>query len=286
LTHISILLVLAGSMVRGIWGEKGFIELREGETKSEFQIGNRAKPLPFALGLADFSVERYGDAAAADKRMIHHLKLRWAERELSAQLPVQLNVRQTLVPPGEPSTENNTFHITVLQYVPDFVMAAHSHDVTSRSSEPNNPAILVEVKGPSYQNNCWLFAKFPGFATFAVGHDPKVKSPLEMVYEVAVASPAAARPIKSFKSALRVHEKNSPIRVEHVEVNRPLRVAGYKLFQTGYNPDDLSWTSLQVVRDPGVPLVYAGFCFLVAGLFTVFYLNPWLEARTNTASRT
>jgi hypothetical protein len=37
----------------------------------------------------------------------------------------------------------------VLKYVPDFAMAANSHEVTSRSSEPNNPAILVDVKGPS-----------------------------------------------------------------------------------------------------------------------------------------
>jgi cytochrome c biogenesis protein ResB len=64
-----------------------------------------------------------------------------------------------------------------------------------------------------------------------------------------------------------------------VEINHPLRVAGYSLFQTGYDPNDLSWTSLQVVCDPGVPLVYAGLCFLIAGLFSVFYLNPWLEWR-------
>ena len=42
---------------------------------------------------------------------------------------------------------------------------------------------------------------------------------------------------------------------------------------------NLSLTSLQVVRDPGVPLVYAGFALLIAGLAIIFYLNPWLESR-------
>ena len=31
LTHLSILLILAGAVTRGLWGEKGSIALREGE---------------------------------------------------------------------------------------------------------------------------------------------------------------------------------------------------------------------------------------------------------------
>ena len=42
---------------------------------------------------------------------------------------------------------------------------------------------------------------------------------------------------------------------------------------------DLSWTSLQVVRDRGVSVVYAGFGLMIAGLFLVSYLNPWLESK-------
>ena len=59
-------------------------------------------------------------------------------------------------------------------------------------------------------------------------------------------------------------------------VNHPLKFNGYTFYQSGYNPNDPSWTSLEVVRDPGVPLVYGGFVSLICGLFIVFYLNPWL----------
>jgi cytochrome c biogenesis protein ResB len=62
-------------------------------------------------------------------------------------------------------------------------------------------------------------------------------------------------------------------------VNRPLTFKGYTFYQSGYDPNDLSWTSLEVVRDPGVRLVYLGFILLIGGLFTVFYLNPWLTLR-------
>ena len=62
-------------------------------------------------------------------------------------------------------------------------------------------------------------------------------------------------------------------------MNSPFSYKGYTFYQSGYNPQDLSWTSLQVVRDPGVPLVYAGFALIIGGLFIVFYVNPWLQAR-------
>jgi cytochrome c biogenesis protein ResB len=88
-----------------------------------------------------------------------------------------------------------------------------------------------------------------------------------------VAKPAGGA-IKSFKSTLRVDDRETT-----VEVNRPFSYKGYVLYQSGYNPNDRSYTSLQVVKDPGVPVVYAGFGLMIVGLFIVFYLNPWLNQR-------
>jgi len=39
----------------------------------------------------------------------------------------------------------------------------------------------------------------------------------------------------------------------------------------------LSWSTLEVVRDPGVVVVYSGFALLMVGLLIIFYLNPWLS---------
>jgi cytochrome c biogenesis protein ResB len=39
----------------------------------------------------------------------------------------------------------------------------------------------------------------------------------------------------------------------------------------------------QVVRDPGMPLVYAGFGLLLAGLVVTLYVNPWLNSRRTLA---
>jgi cytochrome c biogenesis protein ResB len=156
LTHLSILLILAGAVSRAVWGEKGFVELREGRTVTQFETANGAKPLPFALQLTKFEIE-------------------------------------------------------------------------------TDPA-----------------AEAPGA-------------------------------VKNFRSTLNIFGAGAASASRTLAVNSPLRINGYAFYQTGYNPDDLTWTSLEVVRDPGVPLVYGGFTLLLGGLFTVFYLNPWITAREANA---
>jgi len=56
LAHISLLLILAGGVIRGVWGEKGFVELQKGRTLAQFQVGNELKPLPFGLHLDEFKI--------------------------------------------------------------------------------------------------------------------------------------------------------------------------------------------------------------------------------------
>ena len=111
-------------------------------------------------------------------------------------------------------------------------------------------------------------------------------SPLQMVYESHGASAQKTMPtgpIKSFKSTLELIEGESVVGQRVVEVNSPFTYKGYTFYQSGYNPEDLSYTSLQVVKDPGVAAVYSGFALMIAGLFIVFYLNPWLDSRRKAA---
>ena len=113
------------------------------------------------------------------------------------------------------------------------------------------------------------------------------ESPLRLIYQARVAPAmrvAPAGPIKSYKSTLQVKENDQVVQTRTIEVNSPFSYKGYTFYQSGYNPQDLAWTSLQVVRDPGVPVVYAGFLLMIAGLFIVFYLNPWMASSRRKAS--
>ena len=279
LTHVSILLILTGGVIRGVWGEKGYIELREGETNAQFVTEKSARPLPFAIHLDKFEIETYdqaktdsGTTAAKPGDGGNGLLVSWPEKNLKSLLPIKVGIEQAF----------GDFKITVLKYIPDFIVDMQTHEVTSRSSEPCNPAILVAVNGPTYHNHRWLFAKFPDFVMHTKDSQSTGPSPLEIVYQnrgVAEHKTMPSGPIKSFKSTLKLIEGESVVGERVVEVNHPFQYKGYTFYQSGYNPDDLSYTSLQVAKDPGVPVVYAGFSLMIVGLFIVFYLNPWLEAR-------
>jgi len=284
LTHLSILLILGGAVARGVWQAKGRIELREGETVAQFNGDNGPRSLPFALQLTKFEIE--ADAPAVTPSDIHNetpptIVVQWPDRALQAVIPADEGTTKDLTPEGETASPANTFRIQILKYVPDFAVDTTTHEVTSRSSEPNNPAVLVAVNGPNYQNHRWIFAKFPDFTMHEDG-SPVSASPLRFVYQndAGQSTPrAATSSIKNFRSTVHLIDHGTVIGARTVAVNSPLKLKGYTFYQTGYNPDDLSWTSLEVVHDPGVPFVYAGFILLIGGLFIVFYLNPWLKAR-------
>jgi cytochrome c biogenesis protein ResB len=166
LTHISLLLVLTGGVIRGVWAQKGFIELRQGQIVADFNGEQGSAKLPFAISLSKFQIER--DDAVVNR---------------TAAAPAGMN----------------------------------------------------------------------------------------------------AAPVKNFRSTVQLLEGGSVVSTATIAVNKPLKHRGYTFYQTGYDPDDMTWTSLEVVRDPGVPVVFTGFAFLIGGLFLVFYLNPWIEARKKIA---
>jgi len=291
LSHVSLLLILSGAVIRGVWGQKGYLELREGRTVTEFQVEDGMRPLPFGLHLAKFEVESYNPPNADAVAHAGHghgtnlesiLVIQWPARTMSARIPVRVGHEQKLVPPGEPATPQNLFRVKVLKFLPDFYINESTKEAGSRSDEPKNPAILVQETGPTYQREQWLFANSPESP-----HAMKPnESPLRLIYQARIPTEmrlAPTGPIKSFKSTLQVRENDQVVLTQTVEVNRPFAYKGYTFYQTGYNPQDLTWTSLQVVRDPGVPVVYAGFALMIVGLFIVFYLNPWLTSNRSKA---
>jgi cytochrome c biogenesis protein len=90
ITHLSILLILVGGLIGALWGFKGYVEIREGETVDGFVLNNpeqKVRPLGFQVRCDAFRVDFYPDGSPreflstltfidGDKVVIDHAPLR------------------------------------------------------------------------------------------------------------------------------------------------------------------------------------------------------------------
>lgn len=87
-----------------------------------------------------------------------------------------------------------------------------------------------------------------------------------------------------FKSTLLVTDIKGNSATGQCWMNNPMSFPGswlntfsgltYKISQASWNPQDLSQSSLQILRDPGWGLKWIGSLLICAGIFILFYLRP------------
>jgi len=279
ISHVSLLLIFAGGVVRAVWSEKGVIGFREGEAVSHISGSDQPMHLPFEIRLDKFELEHYATPSASGKGQMDLLLARWTGSREETAIPVELQAGDTLIPAGGASPESPALHVTVERILPDFIVDTGTGEARSRSEQPNNPAIQLAVSGGGHTNRMWVFARFPDMTTPVGGQDGG-PVPLQFRYIVNPARMAAAvegAPIKAYKSTVEIIEGGKSVLTNTIAVNSPLAYGGFTFYQLSYNPEDLHWTLLQVVRDPSVPIVYGGFLLMMIGLTIVFCVGPYLD---------
>lgn len=89
-----------------------------------------------------------------------------------------------------------------------------------------------------------------------------------------------------FKSTLNVMDRETgDITTGQCWMNHPMSMPDnwwntftgltYKLSQASWNPQNLSQSSIQILRDPGWSLKWIGSLLIVSGIFSLFYLRPY-----------
>ncbi|MDO8489592.1 MAG: cytochrome c biogenesis protein ResB, partial [Candidatus Omnitrophota bacterium] len=171
-----------------------------------------------------------------------------------AEIPVNMGIEQDI--------GNTGYKIKVIRYVCDFVIDTSTKIVSSRSAMADNPALEVELRDPKGAiKSAWLFARFPDI-------HQEISGDFKIIYNWAPRRP------KDFISKVTILKAGKEVLKRDIQVNAPLNFAGYNFFQSSYDSQDLSWSGLQVVKDPGVPVIYAGFVLLILGLVMIFYVGP------------
>lgn len=76
-----------------------------------------------------------------------------------------------------------------------------------------------------------------------------------------------------FASEVKVYTKEGAIMEGIIEVNRPMEVDGWKIYQLSYDETKGRWSDVSVfelVRDPWLPFVYAGIIMMMLGAVCLF----------------
>ena len=79
---------------------------------------------------------------------------------------------------------------------------------------------------------------------------------------------------KRFASDVVVTSKSGKEIPGVIEVNKPMEVDGWKMYQYGYDEEagtESEMSVLQMVKDPWLPLVYAGIFMMLAGAFLMLF---------------
>ncbi|MEW6279006.1 MAG: cytochrome c biogenesis protein ResB [Candidatus Eremiobacterota bacterium] len=172
----------------------------------------------------------------------------------------------------------------------DFVSEARSEttyhpvELPKGQKEGPPPAIRMRLEGGRSQAPFWLQqgdvqeVRGPENKPFLIGYSLEtvpVGFELELLdFEIGY-DPGTRNPA-SYRSTVRVEGRE-----QVVQMNEPLQKNGFTLFQSSYQEvPDGPWISVfSVARDPGIVWKYTGSILLVGGIFTMFYLKPYLTGR-------
>jgi cytochrome c biogenesis protein len=198
IVHASLLVIFAGAIVDGARGYRGFISLRPGtrtDTIEPMAMPAAPRRLGFAIRCDAAGMDRYPDgsprqywsrlAVEEDGREVtrkqisvndpltykgvrffqanytptgspHQLVMEASWLDNGAQKHRTL----TLIPGAPAQLDEQGSVVELADFIPDFVL--DGNQITSRSDEPRNPAIHLQVTRPGGQrSNAWILAKSP-----------------------------------------------------------------------------------------------------------------------------
>jgi cytochrome c biogenesis protein len=195
--HLSLLIIFSGAIVDGTWGYRGYISLGLGMRSHQVEsLSSNGAPslLPFTLRCDGAGMEKYPDGSP--RQYWSHLVVEENGREvlrkqifvndpltykgirffqasygpsgvptklvIEASWPGEKRAPQTFtLRPGEvASLGDSGTNVELADFVPDFVL--EGDQLSTRSNEPNNPAVRLMVTQPGAQpSSVWFFPKFP-----------------------------------------------------------------------------------------------------------------------------
>jgi len=211
---------------------------------------NKAVVMPIAVVLEDFVMDEFAPKLA----IINH----------KGDLLAKKGKNLFLVKKGLKVELENNYNVEVVDYIPEAVKFNNSY--RSVNQEGATPAVYVKVTNAKtgFKASGWLAS-----GTFL--YDQQYLG-LEKHHFLVLTKPEP----KKFSSKIKVFTVDKEEYSTVLEVNKPFEVMGWKLYQLSYDEryGKYSTTStIELVKDPWLPVVYLGVFMMIVGAIYLFFIG-------------
>jgi cytochrome c biogenesis protein len=238
--HFSVVLLLIGGLIGSIFGFEGFVNIPEGESIQSIQLSNSVKkrPLGFEVRCDDFYVDFYDSGAPKEFRSSLTIL-----KQGKAVMQKDIIVNDPLRYEGINFFQSSYGTMAPNEAILNFTSKATGR-VYSKKARFNTPLVIAEDLGTFVLQNYTRQANFRGHN---IG--------------------------EAFIGLL------TPPNGSAVEVILPLRFPSFDKMRKGNVFIAVAdfvpryYTGLQVSKDPGVRVVYAGFILMIVGIYITFFMS-------------
>jgi hypothetical protein len=245
------LIIFAGSLGSG--DRKSFqINLEEGKPN---QIGCNQEDVciefPFSLKLLNFHIDDFPAKVALVKNGADKIDTKIKNNLFLLEKNVEKEIKD--------------YKIRVEEYLPLSVYNSVKGFVSSKDTGAA-PAALLSVRN---KKNNFIIEGWISCGSFTV--KPAIIG-LEDKYFLFMTNPDP----KKFRSTIEIKNKNGKKIIKQIEVNRPLSISGWKLYQMSYDLKMGRYSKISIldaIRDPWLPVVYLGIFLLIAGSSYLFWIG-------------
>ena len=85
---------------------------------------------------------------------------------------------------------------------------------------------------------------------------------------------------KNYYSKLAILKDQQVVSQREIFVNDPMYFGGYAFYQANFDPQNLRYSGIDVVKDPGLWFVYGGLVLMLLGVLHIFYLRTLGKVKT------
>jgi hypothetical protein len=255
LNHVGLWIILAA----GFLGVGDFyrlsVPLVEGEVPTHLaydaKTGEKFR-IPIFLQLIDFDIEEYNP------------QIFWLDSSYSV---IENNEQKSSIQieEGKEFTYSN-WKFKVLEYFPLAVRDKENKSYISDSTAGSCPAanILAYNLVTHDTIKAWVCSGSFVMRSYAIT--------LEKNLKLSIGRPLA----KAFRSRIAYTYKDNKSDTVLVEVNKPVTIGAWKIYQQSYDSEKGRWSDLSVVEvitDPWLPAVYLGIFMVLAGAIYIFWIG-------------